>query len=70
MSASSRNQYCKTLNLENKQIICVLYKSGVLRKLDASNDPGIVEYLQEVDVSGNPWVKLSMCILDFLKGRK
>lgn len=45
MSASGRNRFCKTLGLENKQkVIHILYKSGVLGKLDVSNGSGIVEY--------------------------
>lgn len=61
-------QFCKTLNLENKQnIIHILYKSGSLRKLDVSNDSGIAEYLQEEDASVNPWAQLSTCITDFPK---
>ena len=45
MSANGRNQFCKTLSLENKQMIHVLEKSRVLWKLDVSNDLGIAEYL-------------------------
>ena len=45
MSANGRNQFCKILSLENKQMIHVLEKSRVLWKLDVSNDLGIAEYL-------------------------
>ena len=45
MSANGRNQFCKTLSLENKQMIHVLEKNRVLWKLDVSNDLGIAEYL-------------------------